>query len=65
MAKSEVMTPAERRKLIEAPISINIIGRSHGWSGTCVADDSRIYRKYTPFTYANYVNRGKVAAAFG
>jgi hypothetical protein len=33
MSKPELMSHEDRQKLIQAPIIIRTIGRSHGWGG--------------------------------
>jgi hypothetical protein len=47
MTMYPLLTPEERRRLIEAPIRIRTIGGSrHG--GTGVASDDGLHRTYTP-----------------
>lgn len=42
-----MLTHAERRRLIESPISFNIIG-GRASAGTCVTDDTSLNRLFTP-----------------
>jgi len=48
--KRDTLSPEDRRKLIEAPVTFNIIIPRRSWGGTCVTDEDATIRLHTPNT---------------